>query len=163
MKRVLLDTNVYGLIVEKEDPEKVREIIRNSSIIIYGIAIIRKELRATPKGIIDGINLRMDLLRLYQETTKDRELEIGKKEVEITENYSVVYKKLGGITSKEKMMNDFLIVASASLHNIDIVVSEDNTTMLNKTALSAYSIVNSVLKLRMPRFISYDKFKQEIR
>lgn len=163
MKRVILDTNIYGLIVEMGNLEELRELIRKSDVIIYGNKVIREELRTTPKGIIDGINLRSDLLKLYNEITKNRELGFNKKAIEAAENYYKTYRQIGGITSRKKMQNDFLIVASASMHDLDIVVSEDNATMRNELALRAYSIVNSVLKLRTPRFIGYEEFKKEIK
>ncbi len=43
------------------------------------------------------------------------------------------------------------------------MVSEDNATMLNNFALRSYLVVNSVLKLKTPRFIGYEEFKKEIK
>lgn len=163
MKRILLDTNIYGIILEKEELETFRELISGSGILIYGIKIIRDELRSAPRTGMNGINLRMDLLRLYEAITRNRELEFGKKETGLADAYYETYKKLGGITSKSKLYKDFLIVAAASLHSLDIVVSEDNATMLNKLALNTYSIVNAVLKLKVPRFINYERFKNEVK
>ena len=152
MKRVILDTNIYGLIAVDEEREKIRDSAA-SSYIVYGSTVIRKELRKTKKGFVDGINLRNVLLSLYHEITKSRELGINGKEAKISESYFSAYRQFGGIVSRSKMLNDFLIVASASLHNLDIVVSEDNATMLNEIALKSYSVVNSTLKLKTPRFI----------
>ena len=163
MKRVILDTNIYGRIVETEDFESLRELIRKSGLLIYGNKIVREELRRTPEGLIDGINLRADLLRLYSEITKNREIGFNQKVAETAESYYLTYKQIGGMTAQNKMRNDFLIVASASVNNLDIVVSEDNATMRNEIALRAYYIINLALKLRMPRFIGYEEFKKEIK
>jgi len=163
MKRVILDTNIYGRIAVDDQRDLVRNMISTSKIIVYGNLVIRKQLRATPKGQIDGINLRADLMRLYQEITRDKELDINKKEDEVADNYYKTYNHLGGITSWHKMRDDFLIVASASLHNMNIVVSDDRSTMLNELAKKSYNIVNSVLKIDIPRFIDYEEFKKEIR
>ena len=50
MKKVLLDTSVYGRIIEKNEIESFRKLIKDK-IIIYGNRLIRKELRNTPKKI----------------------------------------------------------------------------------------------------------------
>lgn len=163
MKRIILDTNIYGLIAVDSEREKIRNSIASAAILVYGSPIIRKELRNTKKEIVDGINLRNVLLNLYHQITKDRELDIKDKETKISDSYFSAYRQLGGITSKSKMSNDFLIVASASVHNLEIVVSEDNATMLNEIARKAYSLVNAALKIKMPRFIVYEEFKKEIR
>lgn len=118
-----------------------------------------QSLEATPKVHIDGINLRLDLLRLYDELVKK---ELTMKE-QIAEAYAQAYVELGGSVSLAKLKNDFLIVASASGHNVDIVVSEDNSTMLNELAMKSYRIINTSLRLSLPRFIGYEEFKIRIK
>ena len=159
MKRIMLDTNIYGLIVVDTESKLIRVGLKSSGIIIYGNSVIRKELRATPKAHIDGINLRLDLLRLYDELVK-KELTVKEQ---IAEAYAQAYAELGGSVSLAKLKNDFLIVASASEHNLDIVASEDNSTMLNELAMKAYRIINASLRLGLPRFIGYEEFKRQIK
>jgi hypothetical protein len=55
-----------------------------------------------------------------------------------------------------------MIVACATLHDLDIVVSEDNKTMLSEYSLKTYQTVNSIKKYKMPQFIGYDKFRRLI-
>ena len=160
MPGFLLDTNIYGKLAVDPRRVAIRNGLAISKVIIYGSSVVRKELRATPKRVVDGINLRLDLLRLYEELTRDRELRTTKKEQEVADSYFSTYAKLGGITSLHKLENDFLIVASASLHGLPIIVSEDNATMLNELALRSYAIVNAVLKLRSPSFLGYEAFTQ---
>ena len=100
---------------------------------------------------------------MYHAVTKDREFDIGKKERDIAADYDRAYRQLGGITAKSKLENDFLIIASASLHNLEIIVSDDNSTMLNEIAVQAYAAVNSTLKIKLPRLVRYEEFKKEIR
>ena len=159
MKRMLLDTNIYGLIVVDPESVIVKEGLKSAEIVIYGNSVIRKELRATPPRRIDGINLRLDLLRLYDELVK-KELEIKKQ---IADAYAQAYRELGGSISLAKLENDFLIVACSSAHNLGIVVSEDNSTMLNELAMKSYKIVNTALNLGLPRFIGYEEFKKQIK
>lgn len=163
MKRIILDTNIYGLVAVDEKREEIRRSITSSGIVLYGSTVIRKELRKTKKGIVDGVNLRNVLLSLYHEMTKDKELDLRDKHLKTAESYFSAYRELGGTASKSKLLNDFLIVASASLHNLDIVVSEDNATMLNELALKAYSVVNAALKIDIPGFIGYEQFKKELK
>lgn len=50
MANVILDTNVYGKIIEDKDSEKLIEvIIKNDKFIIHNFRIIRDELRKAPK------------------------------------------------------------------------------------------------------------------
>lgn len=49
MKREILDSNIYGKIIEVKDMDFVLNNLPKSGIIIYGVDVIRKELRDTPK------------------------------------------------------------------------------------------------------------------
>lgn|SRR3989338_1547412 len=142
MKRIILDTNIYGLIVIDKDRLKIiNNILNDSEIKICGSGVIRKELRNTPKGLVDGINLRNDLLRLFDQLTR-YSYEITPEMRKMAENYLIIYGKLGGRASKQDVMNDFLIVACASSHDMDIV--------------------NSLLKKKTPNFINYKNFREMI-
>ena len=70
MKREILDTNIYGKILDKGDVDFVLNNLPKSNIIIYGSDIIRKELRDTPKEKIiiaenKKVKIRILLLNLY--------------------------------------------------------------------------------------------------
>lgn len=166
MKRILLDTNIYGLIVVDTERNTVKERIMSKlgkTFIVYGTSVIKNELRNTPKGFIDGINLRNDLMSVYREIIRNREFDISQSDRNLAESYFRAYRELGGNVSKKKIMNDFLIVASATNHVLDIVVSEDARTMLGDISLKSYKLVNSTLRKPMFRFISYEEFKRDIK
>lgn len=130
-------------------------------LFIYGVIVVRKELRAV-KRTVEGINLRVDLLRIYDDLVKKTyplEEEIEK----LAEEYFNSYLSLGGTLSKDKIMNDFLIIACASLKNLSIVVSEDVRTMFGELALKAYTLINEQRNLSLPEFVSYFEFKNEIK
>lgn len=55
---------------------------------------------------------------------------------------------------------NFLIVACASINELDIVVSEDNKTMLSEYAIRTYDTVNSLRSHRTPKFIHYEDFRR---
>ncbi len=163
MKRLLLDTNIYGLLAVDSDLhlchqafEQKREIWR-----IYGFSVIRKELKKVPRRVIDGVNIQASLLRAYSYfISKEYELEGGFET--IAEQYYQAYVSLGGELPKKEIYNDLLIVACSSVKNIDLVVSEDNATLAHEFFRKVYASVNEELKLQMPVFIKYKKFKESL-
>ena len=166
MKRVILDTNIYGFILENNEPEEFKQLISTFNISIYGINIIRKELRNAPKNStvfnrsIKTIgNLRNSLLALYDSIIK-KEYTVSEKIILIATNYYTVYSELGGKENWQEMENDFVIVACGSIHNLDIIVSGDNKTMLSDDAIKAYAIVNKLNSIKTPEFIGYEKFRR---
>ena len=160
MKRVILDTNIYGRIIERKEAEEIREKLElKRDIIIYGFDVVRKELRVTSKKVrIEKKSLRLALLGIYDHLTQRHLMSTTSLIRNLADDYYETYKQLGGKYSKEELMNDFLIVACASIHELDIVVSDDNDTMLSENALRAYTIVNKLRKHRLPQFIGYDSF-----
>jgi hypothetical protein len=78
----------------------------------------------------------------------------------LCEDYFITYKELGGAFGVNEMRNDFLIVACATIHEMDIIVSEDSRSLLSEDALKAYSIVNALYKRKNPAFIKYLEFKR---
>ncbi|MEK6887717.1 MAG: hypothetical protein AABX14_02100 [Candidatus Aenigmatarchaeota archaeon] len=168
MKRVILDTNIYGFILEKDDPDTIEELISKSDIIIYGLRVIRKELRDAPKKstIYDRSrkvvrNLRNSLLALY-DTVAKKEYGISGKMKTLAGEYYTAYREVGGKEKWEELENDFIIIACASIYNLDIVVSNDNETMLSGEAMKAYRIVNALRKFRVPEFIGYSEFRRSL-
>ncbi|MBS3169284.1 hypothetical protein J4210_02265 [Candidatus Woesearchaeota archaeon] len=163
MKRLLLDTNIYGeIIIDRELDLLISSYRKNHHNLIYGFSFIRKELRATPKTKKYGPrNLRVALLSLYDLIVGKHSLVVDETKLKsIAEKYYGMYRELGGSFGKEELMSDFIIVACASLKKMDIVVSEDDSTMLSELSLKAYSLVNKVLTLENPEFYGYVKLKE---
>lgn len=166
MKRILPDTNIYGLILEKDEPEKFKELVNKANIVIYGIKAVRKELRDAPKrstifnrSIKAVRNLRISLLALYDSIIK-KEYPVSERMKRIAYDYYTAYKEFDGKSRWTEIENDFIVVACASIHNLDIVVSEDRRTMLSDEAIRAYRIINKINSLRMPQFIGYADFRR---
>jgi hypothetical protein len=161
MKRLLLDTNIYGEMVVDSELDVIKvSLLNHPSLIVFGSKIIRTELRATPKKIkIMGSNLRIDLLSLYDDVVKERVLDITPAMEALASDYYLLYKEVGGGDGKKEMYNDFLLVASASLKEMDIVISNDESTLKSNCALKAYYLVNTLKKIRVPQFINYKEFK----
>ncbi|MBI2652145.1 hypothetical protein HYX00_01655 [Candidatus Woesearchaeota archaeon] len=166
-KKYLLDSNIYGEMVVDAEIEQLKDDYKNCKnfILIYGIKeIIRKELRATPKDArIKERKLRSNLIGLYDIFTGKHELSITEEHKKLADDYYKSYIRFGGSKSKDEMFNDFLVVACASSKELDVVVSEDEKTMLTENAIKAYNLVNAAAKRRTPRFIGYIEFKRELR
>ena len=156
-KRVLLDTNVYGLLIERGDARNLEILTEKGFLDVYGSEIIRKELRSVPKNIKnEGRNFRIILLTLYDGIVKDS-LRVTKFIEEVADQYFRTLQSLQPNTNKE-MIKDLIIVATASANEMDIVVSDYKKTMLSPNAIKAYEIVSKIRKLRMPEFVGYEKF-----
>lgn len=166
MLRVLLDTSVYGeLILDSNVLEKTENSVAISRIRVYGNKIIRNELRDTPKKIRLGKKRkRILLLNVYDELVKrsKHEIPIGKITETLAREYFVRYKRFGGNLGAGELKNDFLIVASASLKELNIVVSHDTKSMLSEKSKKAYNAVNRENGLKNPKFIEYKKYKREL-
>ncbi len=159
MNRVLLDTNIYGLIALSDESDKITENIAKGEIIVVGFDLIRKELRSTPKNLkIGDKKLRIELLGFYDTLVRGHDYKTTKIISELAEEYFETIFNLGVRVPKHKILHDLLIVACASVNEVDVVVSEDKRTMLSNEFLTGYRIVNNIRKLRMPQFIGYEKF-----
>ena len=150
--RILFDTNVYGILAEEASPALLGKMETSENVIIYGFSLVRKELRDTPKNLVQkGRKFRNILLNYYDNLTADHDLQLTKLVQVLAEEYLKNYS--GGI-SKNKLRGDFTIVACASFNHLDILVSEDNHSMLSKKAIDAYNKVNAENGLRTPSFYS---------
>jgi len=159
MKRLILDTNIYGEMIFDGSFPTFKENIKER-VIIHGFRVVRDELRDVPKSSkIQGRNMRIGLLHIYDEIIK-KEYEITPEMEKLSEEYYNYYRQLGSIHSYDKIHNDFLVVACATLNQIDIVVSEDNKTLLVENALKSYDAVNTELNKKTPNFIGYLEFKR---
>jgi predicted nucleic acid-binding protein len=160
MLRVIFDTNIYGYLAKEPEIEKIEpKITHSSQFTVYGCQVIRKELRN--KSLKTS---RDFLLKLYDHIVKNHDLEIKERTRRLAQEYQKEAKKLGGVKVKSTDENyeDFLIVAAASLNNLDIVFSDDKKTMQGAFNIAAYKIVNLRNKLRSPTFYSYTILKKSL-
>lgn len=164
MKRSLFDTSVYGeLILDTKSLTKIEKLIYNKSILVYGNKIIRNELRKlSAESRLGKFSKRILLLNLYDKLSSEHEIIIGDLIIILAKKYYEEYKRLGGTDSYNIIENDFLIIASASIKELDIVVSHDTKTMLSRLSMNAYKKVNLENGLRNPNFIPYEEYKRRL-
>jgi len=166
MFRIMFDTSVYGKLVEDDlIREKFERKFNSNEYVVYGISVIRKELRKTPKDIVLGNKkLRILLLTLYDSLVKKKnhDLKINPLIEKLSSDYFKEYKKLRGNLSKKEMKNDLIIIATATIYHLDIIVSNDEKTMLSPICLKVYKTVNKRYGLKDPIFKLYKSFKKEL-
>ncbi len=163
IRRVILDTNIYGKLIEED--ARTRERIKSRisrSFVVYGTPTIRRELRETPRQIrVENKKLRIALLELYDLLVK-HQLDVIKKCRDLAIEYFGEYRKADGLKNWQGMENDFLIVACATVYNLDVIVSEDEASMLSRPALRAYRAVNTRSKFGMPEFLKFGELKKSL-
>tara|TARA_Y100000310_G_C20331699_1_gene645576 strand:+ start:245 stop:724 length:480 start_codon:yes stop_codon:yes gene_type:complete len=156
MLKWILDTNIYGELVEEEENKRLGEIIGkekiNGNIIIHNFKIIRNELREARA---------MNVLELYDKLTANTIHISDKKVEEIAEAYFRKYKENGGIQEKtQNFMNDMRIIAFASLKGTDVICSNDKKAFHNSLAKKTYVEINSRFLLRPPYFINLEELRR---
>lgn len=110
MYPILLDTNIYGKIfADKEGAQLARRIRGDRSLFIPNFRLIRNELRRAQK-----------ILPLYDELVSRRVIDENNDIRNLAREYFEEYRKSGGVQGQKKIMNDFKIVACATLLNCDI-------------------------------------------
>lgn len=162
--RVILDSNIYGLLINDGLGEAAIEKINiyKYDLAIYGMREIRKELRDSPKHTKDRYDLQSALLRLYDSLIRYHFLEAKPLAEQLAVLYYEEYVKNKGSLSWKEMKTDMIIVAQATMSRLDIVASHDNRSMLSEAAKSAYYTVNKEHNFITPNFIGYEEFKRKL-
>lgn len=164
MKRILLDTSVYGELAEDKDTANSLAKLVPNIFIIYGNKVIRNELRETPKNKkYKDRSMRILLLNIFDSLTRDHNLKHNKLIDTLSKDYFIEYKKQGGSLSNEAMRKDLIIIATVTIYKLEVIISSDERSMLSNKALRAYRKVNKEYGLTDPIFKNYKKFKHEVR
>lgn len=170
MKRVIFDTNIYGRMIEKAE---LGFIADNAAgvLVNYGSVVVRQELRGyRGKEVVNYEGkvrkFRSLLLEAYDSLVK-KTYEIDEKTDRLAEEYFITYRKLGGAKLREEILNDFLIVATAAIHELEIIYTEEQEgaakTMRSPEALKAYEIINELNGLHSPQFKNYEELKATLK
>ena len=99
----------------------------------------------------------MLLLELYDNLTEERMLQDSLRIEQIARKYYENYRKNCGMYGWDTSIRiDFMIVACASFHGLDIVYSADNKTLHSKPAMKSYNEINLSEDLRTPNLLTYE-------
>ncbi len=166
MRELMFDTSVYGELVDDEGSLRRVAAHVNTSFLVFGSSTVRKELEETPsvtlvtRGKFKGLNLRELLLWVYRLFVNSSSGEVTATDlVEVLAlRYLLEYETLGG-KKAEWMLNDFRIVAAASLHWIGLFVSADKA-QLSAKCVSVYYEVNSRYQLGVPMLVLFQDFSE---
>lgn len=110
MRRILLDANIYGLIIERNEAERIKDAVKEKrDIAIYGNSVIRKELRNISKDVLfERRKLRILITGLYDRIVKDS-IVISRAMEYLAEDYYKVYSSLElisvGTTKSEQLVH----------------------------------------------------------
>ncbi len=150
MANAILDTNIYGKIVEdKDNMILIKAIVERDQFIIHNFKVVRDELRKVP-----------DILKIYDRMVKTQLFHDTREIDNLAREYFREYKNNRGVKSLNKIINDFKIVAYASIKNCDLIFSEDRKTMTHPISLKIYRNVNLKRQIRTPTFYSYNDLKR---
>ena len=167
MLRVIFDTNIFGKLLEEPDTEEIENRINEEKdFVVYNFPLIRKELRNIPKTTKASRRARNLLLSMYDRVTGGHFLKHSIEITNLAKKYHAHYRNLDGTYGWDTNIQvDFMIVACASFHGLDIVYSDDQKTMLGKAAIKAYLHININENLRTPYFLKYEdlliKFRRQ--
>ncbi len=163
MTKALLDTNVYTALLK--EGENGKSLILQATAVGFsfcGFEEVRHELKSAPRMVTTfSRNLRADLLRLYEAMIM-REYRFEQRMMDLAVEYYKAYRAFGGGIAHRDIITDFLIVACASLKQVDVIVSQDSTSMLNAYARKAYAEVNAQHGLAVSKLWTYEEFKAEV-
>jgi len=165
MLKVIFDTNIYGLLLKEKDVAEIEEKIRlEKDFIVYGYVLVRKELRDIPKVTKLSKKTRILLLSMYDRITGNHLFQNSAKITNLAKKYYDYYRYQGGIYGWDTNIRiDFMLVACASLHGLDIIYSADDRTLLSKKALKSYKHINIKENLRTPEFLDYVSLLRKFR
>lgn len=165
MLKVIFDTNIYGLLLLEKDGEKIeRKIMEDKNFLVYAYQPIRKEIRAIPKVSKLSKQTRILLLGMYDRITSNHFLENSIKITNLAKKYYNTYRNFGGIYNWDSNIQiDFMIVACASFHGLDVIYSSDNKTLAGKIAKKAYRHINLKDDFRTPNFLKYKELLSKFR
>jgi hypothetical protein len=101
------------------------------------------------------------LLGLYDEITNGKYLKDSLEVRRLALKFYNSYRNFGGIHNWDKtnIDIDFTIVACASIYKLDVVISDDQRTLLHKSALKAYKHICVKEKRWQPNFWKYSDLK----
>lgn len=155
MKIILLDTNIYGLALEKKEVADILVFFANEKLksekeyFVLGSEIINDEINANTHK-----DARTRLNELYQIAVSGEIKLTDKVKSLALEYFNECKNRHIKIT-----LEDCQIVASCCVANVDFIVTENRKTMMNNKSREVYTSINKKKGLRTPKFVGYVMLK----
>ena len=155
MKTMLLDTNIYGLALERKDVASILVFFANEKqkerkdYFILGSKIISDEINANPHR-----EARNRLNDLYQIVISG--------EIKITQNIqslALAYFNECKNRHVKITIEDCQIVASSCAANAGFIVTNNRKTMMSQKSIEVFVSINQKKGLKTPKFFGYEMLK----
>ena len=151
MKRILLDTNIYGWALEKQGIADLlaffAEKKQTKEIFVLGSEIINKEINANPYR-----EARERMKELYQAVISG--------EIRLTESVESLANIYFNVCEEKRIkitLEDCGIVSSASLAGVDVIITDNRSTMSNAKSIEIFDSINRKRKLKHFKFMNSDE------
>lgn len=150
---ILFDTNIYGWALESETAAKlIAHIIDEQSkdtprFRVFGYDVIRTELERNPHR-----DTRIRTLKLY-ESAKATEIRTSDRVKKLADEYFSQFKGEGIRITIE----DCEIVASATVNNMDFIVTNNRRTLNSLRAKSLFKEINSANGFKTPAIVTAEE------
>jgi len=156
MKTILLDTNIYGLALEKKEVANILVFLidekqkSDKKYFVLGSKIISDEINANPHK-----ETRERLNELYQIAISG--------EIKLTDNIKSLAQEYFNECKNMHIkitIEDCQIVASSCVANVDFIVTNNRRTMMSPKSVEIFTSVNRKKSLRTPKFVDYETLKR---
>jgi len=160
-QRVIFDTTIFGILAKEENSGEIQlKIKEDSDFKVFGVNAIRREIKNVNW---ESKQIQKIILKIYEFLT-EKEYPVDQSIEELAKKYFYKYQEFGGKKDYQILKTDLLIVATATMKNMDIVVSSDRETMskdhkAGEKFRKAYREINAVERYNNPDFWQYKELK----
>ncbi len=155
MKTILLDTNIYGLALEKKEVADIMVFFINEkqklarNFMILGSEIVYNEINANPHK-----EARTRLNELYQVVISGQ-IRLTDQIKSLAMDYLNEFKN----NHLRITLEDCQIVAGSSIANVEFIVTENRKTMMGHKSIEVFNLINKKKGIKTPKLIGYDMLK----
>lgn len=155
MKIILLDTNIYGLALERKDVAMTLVLLSNEKQkpekehIVLGSEIIKDEINAnTHKEAREKLNELYQLVISGEIRLTDKIKELALAYFNECKNQRI-----------KITIEDCQIAASSCMAGINCLATENRKTMMSPKSVEVFNSINAKKGLKTPKFIGYGMLK----
>lgn len=150
---ILVDTSVYISALADSEIENMLKEARKKAFIISSEVIEREiELASNFLRKRDRKDDAYRLKELYNSVISGT-IKLTDRVIELSDKYSEEVKAKISKSRSQEMEDDFRIVSSAVIGNVETIATFNRKTMANPDMVSIYNETNSKNNLKTPRFV----------